>query len=910
MADINYHLVLMNAKIKRDAYGFAVRPQHLQRYREYGHIYKEEEEERSEKWSNFLEQIAESTKPFSSAGEPCSPSAEIGVPSCESASGKNQGGQYSSGERSTAYSITEDPTEELTPVEKEGKASKIGIWSPISPSLAPVERLISSGIRKKANMNIDQEILSKHIVPCDGKRSSMRFSEENNCEELPDNQDTVANSNEDDCLKDSEKIKENSGKLGAKSEVSDSDMNVHEARAQPDADEKKEALYDTCQKNEALSDAKPIKGAQLSGDDVDPSENFPWKEELESLVQGGVPKTLRGEVWQAFVGVSSRRIERYYQDLLNSEMVSGDGLGQSAENSKRSVTPHPGNIEAETWRKQIEKDLPRTFPGHPALDEEGRNSLRRILRAYARHNPSVGYCQAMNFFAGILLLLMPEENAFWTLVFIIDDYFEGYYTHEMIESQVDQLVFEELMRERFPKLVNHLDYLGVQVAWISGPWFLSIFVNMLPWESVLRVWDVLLFEGNRVMLFRTALALMELYGKGNEDYALSGYDLYRHHFIEGNDLTLISLFVGPAIVTTKDAGDAITLLQSLAGSTFDSSQLVFTACMGFLAVNEARLEDLRNKHRPAVLGVVEERSRGSHVFKDSKGLASKLYSFKYDSQSFVKEAKTKEGLGSQRSDKNKSHPKYAPEKLEELFSSINIDPELESLPDLQDQVVWLKIELCRMLEEKRLATIRAEELETAFIEMVKEDNRLELSAKVEQLELEVAQLRQALADKQEQEHALVKVLMGVEQEQKLAEDARLEAEKDAAAQRHAVRVLQEKYDKAMASLAEAEKRTVMAESMLEATLQYQSGQTKAVASPGIQQHDSSKSPVGRKTGLFSFGLGWRDRNKEIPANAEASGRNGSVLQGIHSNTDDPREHVDDLAGLKTEKKEGESHNES
>lgn len=30
--------------------------------------------------------------------------------------------------------------------------------------------------------------------------------------------------------------------------------------------------------------------------------------------------------------------------------------------------------------------------------------------------------------------------------------------------------------------------------------------------SVLRVWDVLLFEGNRVMLFRTTLALMELYG--------------------------------------------------------------------------------------------------------------------------------------------------------------------------------------------------------------------------------------------------------------------------------------------------------------------------------------------------------------------------------------------------------------
>ncbi|KAG4976893.1 hypothetical protein JHK86_036367 [Glycine max] len=56
---------------------------------------------------------------------------------------------------------------------------------------------------------------------------------------------------------------------------------------------------------------------------------------------------------------------------------------------------------------------------------------------------------AMNFFAGLLLLLMPEENAFWAFAGIIDEYFAGYYTVDMIESQVDQLIFEELMRERF-----------------------------------------------------------------------------------------------------------------------------------------------------------------------------------------------------------------------------------------------------------------------------------------------------------------------------------------------------------------------------------------------------------------------------------------------------------------------------
>ncbi|KAF2318614.1 hypothetical protein GH714_009371 [Hevea brasiliensis] len=46
----------------RDAYGFAVRPQHVQRYREYANIYKEEEEERSDRWNSFLERQAESAK--------------------------------------------------------------------------------------------------------------------------------------------------------------------------------------------------------------------------------------------------------------------------------------------------------------------------------------------------------------------------------------------------------------------------------------------------------------------------------------------------------------------------------------------------------------------------------------------------------------------------------------------------------------------------------------------------------------------------------------------------------------------------------------------------------------------------------------------------------------------------------
>ncbi|XP_057981837.1 uncharacterized protein LOC131167075 isoform X5 [Malania oleifera] len=711
---------LVSFELKRDAYGFAVRPQHLQRYREYANIYKEEEEERSERWKDFLEQQTESAQlPLNGlwpehAGETeqeTDANSENGVKE-DDYSDKNHGS-----------------------VAAEAKTHMVQIWTPIRPSLHAIEKMMSNRVKRSNLSKIEPDNgPAKPLTPIEEARSPKGASEEDSEEEFYD--------------------------------VERSDL-----------------VQDVPSSDNVSSTAASNAG--------DVESLFPWKEELECLVRGGVPMALRGELWQAFVGARARRVESYYQDLLAPETKSGKNMEQhdlQSDDNSKGLSADSACI-AEKWKGQIEKqDLPRTFPGHPALDEDGRNALRRLLTAYARHNPSVGYCQAMNFFAGLLLLLMPEENAFWTLMGIIDDYFDGYYSEEMIESQVDQLVFEELVRERFPKLVNHLDYLGVQVAWVTGPWFLSIFMNMLPWESVLRIWDVVLFEGNRVMLFRTALALMELYG--------------------------------PALVTTKDAGDAVTLLQTLAGSTFDSSQLVLTACMGFQNVNESRLQASRDKHRPAVMAALEERSKGLRAWRDSQG-----------------------------------------------------DVEIDAVPDLQEQVVWLKVELCRLLEEKRSSLLRAEELETALMEMVKQDNRRQLSARVEQLEQEVAGLQTALAEKQEQEHAMLQVLMRVEQEQKVTEDARRFAEQDAAAQRYATQVLQEKYEEAVASLAQMEKRAVMAESMLEATLQYQSGQVKAQpsprsvnsdSSPGRSNQEPSQELPMRKIGLLArpFGLGWRDRNKQ------------------------------------------------
>ena len=81
-------------------------------------------------------------------------------------------------------------------------------------------------------------------------------------------------------------------------------------------------------------------------------------------------------------------------------------------------------------------------------------------------------------------------------------------------AQVDQLVFRHLVEAGFPRLAGHLEALGAGVAGVSTQWFLCLFVNSLPLETCLRVWDIFFFERCSSVLFRVALALVDIYCSG------------------------------------------------------------------------------------------------------------------------------------------------------------------------------------------------------------------------------------------------------------------------------------------------------------------------------------------------------------------------------------------------------------
>uniref|UniRef100_A0A1A7XAR1 TBC1 domain family member 8B n=2 Tax=Iconisemion striatum TaxID=60296 RepID=A0A1A7XAR1_9TELE len=210
-------------------------------------------------------------------------------------------------------------------------------------------------------------------------------------------------------------------------------------------------------------------------------------EKIQKLVAMGIPESLRGELWMTFSDASSEleSHQGYYAGLVQKSM------GQS-------------NLATE----EIERDLHRSLPDHPAFQNPtGIAALRRVLTAYAHRNPKIGYCQSMNILASVLLLYAKEEEAFWLLVAVCERMLPDYFNRRVIGAQVDQSVFEELIRERLPELAEQVPDLST-LSSVSLSWFLTLFLSVLPFHSAVCVVDCFFFQGIK-SIFQLGLAVLE-----------------------------------------------------------------------------------------------------------------------------------------------------------------------------------------------------------------------------------------------------------------------------------------------------------------------------------------------------------------------------------------------------------------
>lgn len=219
--------------------------------------------------------------------------------------------------------------------------------------------------------------------------------------------------------------------------------------------------------------------------------------EVKFLVRKGIPDHLRKTIWRQLYRDKVHDIMKdkgpyYYKTLVNTVTES------------QIVLHH---------YRQIELDLLRTMPNNIRFStpkSEGVNKLEEVLLAFCLHNPYLGYCQGMNFLVGMCLLILEPEDAFWCLVTITEKFFPpSYFDQSLIGAQADQDVLKDLIKEKLPNLYRHLLKLDIDLRTITLNWFMAIFFDCVPFETLLRIWDCFLLEGPKV-LFRFTLSILKM----------------------------------------------------------------------------------------------------------------------------------------------------------------------------------------------------------------------------------------------------------------------------------------------------------------------------------------------------------------------------------------------------------------
>lgn len=287
---------------------------------------------------------------------------------------------------------------------------------------------------------------------------------------------------------------------------------------------------------------------------TDQPNRFPQHSaKAKRFVRKGIPPEWRGAAWFYYAGgpkilannqgvydqlvkrTANGQLKEVCRDDIERDLYrtfpDNVRFRRSATNPPPGTGSSPGERLAHSRNNSTQSANPQ--PRAPGSEPEIIAQLRRVLSAFAIFNPSIGYCQSLNFLGGMLLLFVEtEEQAFWLLNIITRVYLPG--THEMsLEgSKVDLSVLMQELQEVLPSVWMKISDDGSgagkkkprrqrkgaagamggdnlpPVTLALTAWFMSCFIGTLPMETTLRVWDVFFYEGSKT-LFRVALAIFK-----------------------------------------------------------------------------------------------------------------------------------------------------------------------------------------------------------------------------------------------------------------------------------------------------------------------------------------------------------------------------------------------------------------
>ncbi|KAM4017211.1 uncharacterized protein ACNLHF_006856 [Anomaloglossus baeobatrachus] len=206
-------------------------------------------------------------------------------------------------------------------------------------------------------------------------------------------------------------------------------------------------------------------------------------EKMFRRVYKGIPLQVRGQVWSL---------------LLDVEVMKSENSGKY-EKMKELAKMYSTEI------KQIDLDVNRTFRNHIMFRERygvKQRALFDVLSAYSVYNTEVSYCQGMSQIAAVLLMYLNEEDAFWALAQLLTNQrhaMHGFFIPGFPKLQRFQSHHEQILSKLFPKLKKHMDKEDMSTGIYTTKWFLQCFLDRTPFTLTLRLWDIYILEGERVL---------------------------------------------------------------------------------------------------------------------------------------------------------------------------------------------------------------------------------------------------------------------------------------------------------------------------------------------------------------------------------------------------------------------------
>uniref|UniRef100_A0A336MBU4 CSON014841 protein n=2 Tax=Culicoides sonorensis TaxID=179676 RepID=A0A336MBU4_CULSO len=202
---------------------------------------------------------------------------------------------------------------------------------------------------------------------------------------------------------------------------------------------------------------------------------------VKDLIRRGIPHHFRAIVWQL--------------------------LCSAADTDKKQYAEYIKATSA--CEKVIRRDVARTYPEHEFFKEK-EEALFNVIKAYSLHDREVGYCQGSGFIVGLLLMQMPEEDAFAVTVQIMQEHkMRDMFKPSMIYLGLCMYQLENLVQEQMPDLHVHFQSQGFQTTMYASSWFLTLYTTALNLSISCRIMDIFLSEGIE-FIFKMALALLTI----------------------------------------------------------------------------------------------------------------------------------------------------------------------------------------------------------------------------------------------------------------------------------------------------------------------------------------------------------------------------------------------------------------